>query len=205
MSGFDIVIAGIFVISMVVGIMRGLIKEALSIISWIGAIWLAITFKVTAGDWFAQFVNIPNATFRSWLGFALVFVVTLFTFAVVNYLITKLLVRGPIKATDRLLGVLFGGVRAGLIVVALIIVVRGLGMSDADWWNESTLNMYFVPAADIIEPLVFEQLPDSVNDESSIQRRALDKAVEQLSVPTQSEGADEADQSTPQIPNNETN
>lgn len=184
MTGFDIVIAGIFLISIVVGIMRGLIKEALSILSWIAAIWLAITFKAVAGDWFSQFINIPNATFRGWIGFALVFVITLFVFAMINFVITKVLVRGPIKGTDRVLGVFFGAARAGLIMVAVVIVLRGLGLNDAQWWTESRLVGFFLPAADAIEPLIFETLPESASDESSLERRVLDQAVDQLSQPS---------------------
>ncbi len=194
MSGFDIVLVGIFIISIVVGIMRGLIKEALSILSWIAAIWLAITFNTVAGDWFAQFVNIPNATFRGWIGFTLVFVVTLFVFAIINFAITKLLVRGPIKATDRVLGIFFGAARAGLIAVALVIVLRGVGMAESQWWQESSLIGYFEPAADLIEPLVFERLPESVSDEESLQRQALDKAVENLSDPSEETNSPDSDE-----------
>ena len=183
MSGFDIVIVGVFVISIVVGIMRGLIKEALSIISWIVAIWLAISLKTMAGDWFAQFINIPNATFRGWIGFTLVFVVTLFVFAVINFVITKLLVRGPIQATDRALGIFFGAARAGLIVVALVIVLRGLGLADSDWWQDSRLVAYFEPAANTLEPLIFEQIPEEVTDQESLQRQVLDQAVDRLAAP----------------------
>jgi len=183
MSGFDIVIVAIFLISIVVGIMRGLVKEALSIISWIAAIWLAVTFNTQAGEWFAQFVNIPNATFRGWIGFTLVFVGTLFVFAVINFLITKLIVRGPVKTTDRVLGIFFGAARAALIIVAIVIVLRGLGMSDAQWWQDSQLAGYFEPLADVIEPLVFEQLPDEVKDQESLQRKVLNQAVDQLATP----------------------
>lgn len=181
MSGFDIVIVGIFIISMVVGIMRGLIKEALSITSWILAIWLAATFNAVAGDWFSQYINIPNATFRGWIGFTLVFVATLFVFAIISYAITKLLVRGPIKGTDRFLGIFFGAARAGLIIVAMVIVLRGLGLAESEWWQESNLLGYFVPAADAIEPLVFEKLPEAAKSEDSLQRQVLNRAVENLS------------------------
>jgi membrane protein required for colicin V production len=181
MSGVDIVIIGIFIISIIVGILRGLIKEALSVTSWILAIWLAATFNTAAGDWFSQFVNIPNATFRSWIGFSLVFVGTLFVFALITYVVTKLLVRGPIKGVDRFLGTFFGAARAGLIIVALVILLRGLGFAESEWWEESNLLGYFVPTADFIEPLVFDKLPESVKSTDSLERQVLDRAVENLS------------------------
>lgn len=192
MTGFDIIIVGIFIISIVVGIMRGLIKEAFSLLSWIAAIWLAVTFNIPAGEWFAQFVNIPNATFRGWLGFALIFIGTLFAFSVISYAVTKLLVRGPIKGADRFLGIFFGAARAGLIVVALLIVLRGLGLEESEWWQESKLLQYFLPAADTIEPMIFDNLPDVASDEESLQRRVLNQTIDDLSKPTPDDSSDGA-------------
>ena len=185
MSGFDLIIAFIFVISILVGIMRGFIKEALSVTSWIVAIWLGSTYCNEAGDFFAQYVTIPNLTFRVWIGFTLVFVTTLFVFAILTYVITKLLVRGPLKGTDRVLGIFTGAARAGLIVAALIMVARGFGMEENDWWKSSQYLPKFLPIADYIEPLIFDQLPETEGQDGSLQttleKQAIDAAVEKLS------------------------
>lgn len=201
MGGFDIVVIGVFVISIVIGIMRGLIKESLSIASWIVSIWLAATFKVQAGELFAQYVNIPNPTFRIWIGFGLVFVVSLFVFAVINYIVTKLLVRGPIKGTDRFLGIFFGAARAGLIVVAFMILFRGLGFSDAQWWKDSKFIPVLTPVADFIEPMVFDHLPKKEEgEEKTLQDQVIDHAVENFKKQANSTGEESAEQ-VPQNPN----
>jgi membrane protein required for colicin V production len=185
MSGFDLIIAGVFLISVLVGIMRGFIKEALSVTSWIVAIWLGSTFCHEAGDFFAQYVNIPNMTFRVWIGFTLVFVSTLFLFAFISFVVTKLLVRGPIKGTDRVLGIASGAARAGLIVAAVLMVARGVGMEESEWWKNSQYLQYFLPIADYIEPMIFDQLPESMQDqtpaEQALQKQVLDSALDQLS------------------------
>ena len=181
MSGFDLIIAGIFLVSVLVGIMRGFIKEALSVTSWIVAIWLGSTFCHEAGDFIAQYFNIPNITFRVWAGFTLIFVSTLFLFAFISYVITKLLVRGPIKSTDRVLGIASGAARAGLIVAALLMVVRGFGMEESDWWQNSKYLPIFLPIADYIEPMIFEQLPDSIDEESPIPEQVIKSAINNLS------------------------
>lgn len=201
MGGFDIVVIGVFVISIVIGIMRGLIKESLSIASWIVSIWLAATFKVQAGELFAQYVTIPNPTFRIWIGFGLVFIVSLFVFAVINYIVTKLLVRGPIKGTDRFLGIFFGAARAALIVVAFMILFRGLGFSDAQWWKDSKFIPVLTPVADFIEPMVFDHLPQKEEgDEKTLQDQVIDHAVENFKKQASSTGEESAEQ-VPQNPN----
>ena len=186
MSGFDLIIAGVFLVSVLVGIMRGFIKEALSVTSWIVAIWLGSTFCHEAGDFIAQYFNIPNLTFRVWAGFTLVFVSTLFIFAFITYVITKLLVRGPIKGTDRVLGIASGAARAGLIVAALLMVARGFGQEESDWWQNSKYLPNFLPIADYIEPMIFEQLPESIEDESSIQEKVIKSTINNLTEEKQS-------------------
>ncbi|MFT6409099.1 MAG: membrane protein required for colicin V production, partial [Arenicella sp.] len=119
MGGFDWIIAAIFVVSILVGIFRGFIKESLSLISWILAIWLAFNYCGQAGEFIHQYINIPAPKFREWAGFALVFIATLFIFSVISYIITKIFVRGPIKGVDRVLGLGFGALRGAAIVVAL--------------------------------------------------------------------------------------
>jgi len=166
MTGVDLAIAFIFIVSILVGVIRGFIKEALSIISWIMAIWLGLTFCHEAGELIGQYVNIPAEGFRTWAGFALVFVGTLFVFSMINFAVTKLLVRGPIKGTDRVLGIGFGFARALAIVVLLMIVGRGMGMSNAQWWLDSKGLQRIAPAADYVEHLLPERLQSKVQEET---------------------------------------
>jgi len=163
MGGFDWIIAGIFLLSILVGIMRGFIKESLSIVSWIAAVWLAITFCSQAGDVLGQFIDIPNQKFREWGGFAVIFMSTLFVFAIVRHLIVKLFVRGAIKGTDRVLGIGFGALRAGFIVVVFIIIIRGLGVTENGFWADSQLLPYFELPATYVESM----LPDDWQTEPS--------------------------------------
>ena len=184
MAGFDWVIAIIALASVLVGIKRGFIKEALSITSWIVSIWLAITFCHQAGDFIASYVSIPADAFRVSAGFALIFVVALFVFSAISAVVTKFLVKSPIRAADRALGVIFGAIRAGAIVVAIMLVARGLGMQNSDWWQNSTYLPRFLPVANYIEPLLPNQLQsslqDPLDDEASLEQQAIKQALENI-------------------------
>ena len=158
MTGIDLVIIIIFVVSILVGVMRGFIRESLSIASWILAIWLALTFSTQAGDFIGSYFTIPAAGFRAGAGFAVVFIGTLFVFSVISWVITKILVKGPIKGTDRVLGIGFGAVRAAAIVVAIMLVLRGLGMANSEWWQQSSGIAYLEPLANHVEKMLPEQL-----------------------------------------------
>ena len=164
MSGFDWIIAGVFLISILIGLVRGFIREALSIISWIMAIWLGITFCEQAGDFIAQYISIPAAAFRTSAGFGLVFVGTLFLFSIISFLLTKVLVKGAIKGTDRVLGLGFGVLRGVAVVVAIMLVGRGFGMQNNDWWQNSNYLGYFESSADYVESI----LPDNLQSKEDI-------------------------------------
>lgn len=181
MSGFDWIIAAIVLVSVLVGIFRGFIKESLSLISWILAIWLAFTFCVEAGEFLSQYIDIPNQKFRTWAGFALVFVGTLFLFAVISFVLAKLFVRGPIKGIDRVLGIGFGAVRGGAIVVAFLIVARGLGMTNSDWWQNSKYLPYFLPASHYVEGLFPQGWQSDNLKDSGLGGKVLEQGIEQLS------------------------
>ena len=185
MSGFDWVIVAIFVLSILIGIFRGFIREALSLASWILAFWLALTFCVPAGDYIGQFISIPAEAFRVSVGFAAVFIVTLFVFSIISFLINKLIANKAIKGADRFLGLIFGAIRAVAVVVIIIIFFRGLGLDNNNWWKNSNLISHFVPAADYFEQLLPESFRSSKEQiEGQVEQlEQLKQVEEQLSNP----------------------
>lgn len=177
MGGFDWIIAAVLLVSILVGLMRGFIKESLSLISWILAVWLAITFSTEAGEFINQFIHIPNPKFRMTAGFALIFVGSLFCFAIISFLVIKIFVRGPIKSIDRVLGVGFGALRGAAIVVALLVVARAAGFENADWWQNSQHIAKFEPYMGYVESLMPDDWRTEVDSEKSWQEKAVDGAL----------------------------
>lgn len=183
MGGLDWIIGAVFIVSILVGIMRGFIKESLSIVSWIAAIWLAVTFCVAGGDFLGQYIDIPNQKFRTWAGFALIFISTLFIFAIVSYAIVKFFAHGAIKSTDRVLGIGFGALRAAAIVVAFIIITRGLGMNNNEWWKNSQYLPLFEPVSAYVEELLPEDWRTTEGDgqeEQTIKEQVIEGVINNI-------------------------
>ncbi len=181
MTAFDLVLLAIFVISTVVGVMRGFIKEALSIISWILAFWLGYTFCVEAGEWLAQFVSLGEGHLRTSAGFGLIFVGTLFAFAIISYAITKLIVRGPIKGVDRVLGIATGFVRAVAISAVLLLLMQALEMNSATFWKESKFVPHLMPAVEFAQkvlPKLWQS--DEPLKEGELKEKLIEKGVEHI-------------------------
>lgn len=161
MHGIDILILTIIGVSTVISLARGFIREALSLIGWVLAIWVASRFA----DVLAVYLEawIAPAQLRFIIGFAALFVATLFVAGMVNYLIGQLVRRTGLSGTDRVVGMLFGVVRGG-IVVALLVLLAGLTtIPEGPWWHESVLIAHFEQMADWMQQELAPQVSHKVS------------------------------------------
>lgn len=141
----DYTIIGIIALSTLIGLIRGLVREALSLVAWVVALWVAFSFAPHGSGLFASHIQAPSLQLAA--AFASLFIITLILAAVVNYLITRLVDKSGLKGTDHMLGVLFGTAR-GVVVVSLVVLLAGATPLPKDqWWQESVLINHFQPMA----------------------------------------------------------
>lgn len=134
----DWVILGIVVVSCLFGLMRGLIKEALSVANWIIAVLIAVTFRDPLASLLVNQIETPSL--RQIVAFSSLFVATLMVGALVNYLISELVKITGLSSTDRVLGMVFGLLRGFVVVMAVLLLIPPIISIDQDkWWTESVL------------------------------------------------------------------
>ena len=114
----DFIFIGITFISIFIGILRGFVKELLSIIFLVLAVVLSILYYKHAGNFLKGFINSNEVA--NFLGFILVFIIIISAGILITFFLKKIIVIGPIKALDRLLGAFFGFIRAALICAILL-------------------------------------------------------------------------------------
>ncbi len=137
----DYILLAIIAISALLSLWRGFVKEALSLASWIVALWVALLFFHDLADWLARWIETPSI--RDAVGFGLLFVVTVLIGGLVGYLAGQLVAKTGLTATDRALGMIFGVAR-GVIIVAVLVLLAGLTNLPQDpWWQESLLLKHF--------------------------------------------------------------
>lgn len=133
----DIVIPGIIAISALFSLMRGFVREALSLVGWMAAFWVALTFAQDFADLLLAGISAPSL--RMVVSFTILFVVTLVITALLNRLAGQLVTKTGLGGTDRMIGMIFGIAR-GVVVVSVLVLLAGFTTMPQDpWWQESVL------------------------------------------------------------------
>ena len=142
----DLVVIGIIAISMLVGAIRGFIKEAFSLAVWAAAFLIACQYSGALALQLESHIELPSA--RTALAFSGLFLVVLLIGGLVTFLVGKLVEKTGLSGTDRLLGGVFGGVR-GLVLVLVLMLVAGLTPVPQDpWWQSSRSIQSLLPLAE---------------------------------------------------------
>jgi len=148
-------------ISLVIGLFRGLIKEAFALVIWGVATWVGFTFNKPLADLFIDAISMESV--RIGTAFFSLFILTLIVGAIINYLLSALVSKTGLSGTDRFAGLIFGIVRGGFIVVVLVMLAGLTPLPNEPWWQESQLLPHFQSTAVWLRSHIPDNLANSVN------------------------------------------
>ena len=157
MNYIDVAIFLIILISLVIGIYKGFIREVFSLASLILALVLAFYFSSYVTQWTSGFLQDwqPHILGINFGGEAIVFAVSFVIIFLVVLIVGRLLTRALnmlidqsfLKSFNRLLGGLFGLIR-GCIVVILLVAFAALTKAPSyGWWQGSKWLPPFIDGA----------------------------------------------------------
>ena len=135
----DVVIVITAAVSVLIGALRGLVREALSLLVWLGAVVVANLTARDASRLFENYVSDPDLRFP--LAFAAVFLAALVLGSLITRLLGMLVHATGLTGLDRTLGTLFGAARAAVLLVVITAFAAPL-FADTRWWQASR----FVPS-----------------------------------------------------------
>lgn len=145
MSWFDLIIIAIILISALISLIRGFVKESISLASWLVAGLIAFRYFSPLAALFEPYIESP--TLRTGIGFSVLFVGSLIIGAAVNFMASHMVDKTGLSGTDKSLGVVFGAARGALIVTMLILLAGLTPMPNEIWWQDSMMVEYFVDIA----------------------------------------------------------
>nr|WHW29675.1 putative CvpA family protein [uncultured bacterium] len=168
----DFIIIGLVLVSVVVGLLRGFVKEVFSLLIWVAAFLVAQNYTENVAGWLEGSVSLPSA--RMAIGFAGLFFVTLLIGGLLNYLIGQLVEKTGLSGTDRLVGAAFGIIRGLAVVVALLIMASFTPLKSDPWWSESPLIQRLLPLSEWATTLMPDSIQDMIYDETESEEPAIE-------------------------------
>ncbi|PCJ92003.1 MAG: colicin V production CvpA [Porticoccaceae bacterium] len=147
MTWADWAIIAVLGVSALISVVRGFVKEVVSLLIWLTAAIVASIFHDQLATVMADLID--TSSLRMLAAWIILFIAVLLVGSILNYLLGKLVQATGLSGTDRLLGLLFGTAR-GLIILMVILTIlpKMLPVMEDPWWLESTLIPYFMQYED---------------------------------------------------------
>ncbi|MBU0743930.1 MAG: CvpA family protein [Gammaproteobacteria bacterium] len=156
----DYIIVGVVLISTLISLIRGFLKEFISLMVWILGFWVAIKFY----QMFAAILEpyVANAAIRQIASFTLIFLLVLILGALFNYLFSFIIIKSGLSGTDRLLGMVFGCTRGVLLVAVVLLLIASTSFVEESWWQKSSLIPHFQVLLDWLKAFLPEKMTSIV-------------------------------------------
>lgn len=135
MTGFDFVVMAILAVSGLLGLLRGLLKEVLSLMAYVLAFVAAIWWGPTVYGWLEAYID--TAMLRMGVAYAAVFLVVLLGVGLVNMTLAALIRTTGLTPADHGLGAIFGLARGLLIVLVLVALGGYTPLPQEPWWQDA--------------------------------------------------------------------
>ena len=159
MTWIDVAVVAVILLSALVGLARGLVREVLSLAVWLAALGLGYLYYKPFAESLVPYITHPGV--RLGAAFVLVVIGVLVVGAVLGALLSALIDKTGLTWLDRLLGLLFGAARGGVVIAMAVFLAALTPLADETWWKDSATIGYWQQAADWMLSLV----PPGIQDQ----------------------------------------
>lgn len=156
----DYLILALVVLSCAYGLVRGLVRELVSLLTWLAAVLLAWH----CADWLEPYLGgaLAGAAVRPWAARTLIFAGVMLVGTALGGLINHFVRLSLFSGIDRLLGFVFGFLRAVVAIGLLAILCHAVHLQDEAWYRRSLLVPWGESAGNVLRSLVGEGIIASV-------------------------------------------
>ncbi len=145
MNTLDITMIALVAFSMIIGVVRGFVKEALSLTTWVASSVMAAVYFQQVGDTYLS--GIQMVMIRYLLAGVLLSLGTLIIGGIVNYFISNLIKKTGFRLPDRIIGAVFGCARGIFVLIIGVLVALSFSKLQTASWHSSVFVPMLVPAA----------------------------------------------------------
>ena len=155
MTEFDYAVIGIMLVSLLLGVWRGLVYEVLSLLGWP----LAFIASRQFANGIEPLLPVTQEFFRVAMAYALIFIAVLIVWGILVWLFCKLIKAAGLGALDSLLGSLFGLLRGAVVILVLVWLAGMTRIPEQEFWR----NAYSSEAIEKAAMLAKTVLPDDIS------------------------------------------
>ena len=151
----DYLVIAAVVISAVVGTMRGFLREAIAVVTWVAALFIAWHFSELVEPHLGGLLG--GSHVRPWAARVIIVVLVLLVGAGIGALLAHFVRLSIFSGMDRFLGFVFGATRGIVLLGVFVILGQLLRLEDERWWRQSILIPYGESIANGLRALVGEE------------------------------------------------
>ena len=138
LSWVDLALAVLLLISVGLGLWRGLVFEVMSLAGWVVAYFAASPLAPLVEELLPEAVTSSlGPTLLHVVSLAIGFFLVLLVWSLATRLIKMLIHATPLSVVDRLGGAGFGALRGGLIALLLVLVIGASPLAESATWRAS--------------------------------------------------------------------
>lgn len=150
MTIFDYLVLFVLVCSVVISTLRGLVKEILSLLSWIASFFVANAYGEALAGLLPDMM--PGQTTRLIVAFIALFIGTRLLMMLLSMAVDALVKASGLTLADRGLGGLFGLGRGVVIVLAVVLLCGMTAIPQQPFWRDALLSPLAETAARTVKP-----------------------------------------------------
>jgi membrane protein required for colicin V production len=158
---FDYLVLFVLLASVVISTMRGLVKEILSLVSWVVAFVIANAYGAALAPMLPSMI--PGEAVRLMVAFVALFLGTRILMGLLTLAVDAVVKASGLSLADRGLGGLFGLAR-GIVIVLFAVILCGMtSIPQQDFWKNALLSPMAETGARTVKPFLPAALTQHVH------------------------------------------
>lgn len=161
MTGFDYAVLVVVGLSLLIGVLRGGVKEVLSLVGWVAAFLVANTFAGQLAPALAPLI--VNPALQTVSAYTALFIVTLLLVVLLKIVLSELIKTLGLGALDRFLGLFVGFARGVLITLIGVLAAGMTALPREPFWRQAVSAPWFETLAVAVKPWLPEEIARHIN------------------------------------------
>ena len=155
MNWTDYFLIALIGISCIAGLLRGLLREVIALVTWVLAVWIAWQYAPALEPHLGG--ALASEAVRPWAARAIIFMIVVLIGTAIGVGVSRFVRLSLFIGVDRFFGGIFGLLRGWVIAGLFVIACQALRLDAEPWYRSSMLLPYAQHSANVLRSMVGER------------------------------------------------